>query len=75
MTILSPTGLETDTYDMTGWNYIWNKNVDMLNRALLKINALQDVDITNLQHGAMLTWDDANSKWVPRIYGKNLISE
>lgn len=71
MTILG-NGLETDDYGMSGWIYIINNNIDKLNYALLKIQALQDIDTTYLQHGAMLTWDAVEEKWIPRIYGYGL---
>ena len=74
MTILDPSGLETDTYDMTGWVHIFNKNIDRLNRLLLKIQALGDVDPTYIKHGAMLTWSDSESSWIPRIYGRRLVA-
>lgn len=69
MTILSPSGLETDTYDQPGWTSIMNKNIDMLNRLLLKIQALGDVDVDNLRDGGILTWDSSAGKWKVKTYG------
>jgi len=67
MTLLS-TGLETANYNMPGWEKIYNKNVELLNDTLLKVNALLDVDVSTLQDGQVLTWDAGQSKWVPRTY-------
>lgn len=69
MTILSPSGLETDTYDQAGWHAIMNKNFDMLNRFLLKVQALGDIDTDNLRDGAILTWDNIAQKWKCKTYG------
>jgi hypothetical protein len=69
MTILSPSGLETDTYEQQGWHSIYNANVDRLNRLLLKVNSLLDVDTKHLKDGAILTWNATDSKWEMRTYG------
>ena len=69
MTILSPSGIETDTYDQPGWHAIFNKNIDRLNRLLLKIQALGDVDVDNLRDGGILTWDATAGKWKVKTYG------
>jgi len=68
MTILSPSGLETNTYGTSAWVYIYNKNIDMLNRALLKVQGLLDVDTTNLPDGGILTWDSVDGKWKVKFY-------
>lgn len=68
MSILSPSGLETDTYNARGWTYIYNKNIDRLNRMLLKIRALGDVDIDNLRDGGILTWSIPAGKWKIKTY-------
>ena len=69
MTILSPTNLETDTYDQPGWVYLYNKNIDLLNRVLLKIQGLVDVDVSQLPDNGVLTWDASASKWKVKYYG------
>ena len=46
-----------------------NKNIDMLNRLLLKIQALGDVDVDNLRDGGILTWDSSAGKWKVKTYG------
>lgn len=68
MTILSPSNLETDTYNKRGWNYIYNRNIDRLNRVLLKLQALGDVDTHNLRDGGILTWSASASKWKVKTY-------
>ena len=63
MTILTDSGLETVTYSQPLWQMIMNKNFQMLNNTLLKINALLDVDTQNLHHGAFLKWSVSTGKW------------
>ena len=63
MTIDSQTKLETFDYGTPGWVHVYNKNIDLLNFVLLKINGLRDVDISNLENGSILTWDQTNQKW------------
>lgn len=63
MTLLSPSNLETNTYNQGEWQAIYNKNIDYLNGILLKIQALQDVKIDKLVDGSVLMWDASLSKW------------
>lgn len=72
MTIKSPTNLETMDYKVAYWVHIYNKNIDLLNSVLLKVNALGDVNPDNLQDGAILTWSADRSKWIPRLFRKKL---
>lgn len=69
MTILSPSNLETDDYLQTGWHALHNKNIDLLNRLLLKIQALADVDTTSMPDGGILTWNATAGKWEVVSYG------
>lgn len=64
MTVLSPSGLETFNYGAPGWNHIYNRNMDLLENELLKLNALQDVDVTGLTDEDVLIWVASESKWV-----------
>jgi len=68
MTVLSPSGLETDTYNQADWWALYNRNVELLNAVLLKIQALQDVKTDKLKDNSFLYWDSAKSKWVVGIY-------
>lgn len=68
MTLYTDTKLETADYNLQNWEKIYNKNVELLNDVLLKINALLDVNLNNLQDGDMLVWNSAQSKWVPRHF-------
>lgn len=69
MSLLSPSGLETDTYECSGWHQIFNKDMDMINRLYSMLQNLLDVDTDNLQDGAILTWDASANKWKARTYG------
>ena len=55
MTVLS-SKLETLDYDSPNWNFIYNRNMELLDAELLKLNALQDVDVTSLQNGNVLIY-------------------
>lgn len=66
MTVLTPSDLETANYSQAEWQKIYNKNVQLLNSALLKIAALQDVDTSGLFHGSYLVWNSVTSKWEAR---------
>ena len=64
MAKLSPTQLETFTYGAPGWVHVYNANIERLNDLLLKLGALQDVDMSNAKDGAILRWNEAGQKWV-----------
>jgi len=68
MSKLTPTDLETCDYGQPEWVAIYNRNVERLNALLLKIQALQDVDIDKLEDGALLMWKSSKGKWVPIKY-------
>lgn len=68
MTIDSDTKLETFDYNVPGWVYVYNKNIDLLNYALLKVNALLDVKTDNLEDKSILVWNASTSKWVCRKF-------
>jgi hypothetical protein len=68
MTILSPTNLETINYGQADWWAIYNKNVELLNEDLLKLQALQDVKVDKLKDNSFLYWDSSASKWRVGIY-------
>lgn len=63
MTVLSPTGLETDDYSQANWWALYNRNVELLNAELLKIQALQDVKVDKLKNNNFIYWDSSLSKW------------
>jgi len=64
MSILSPSGLETFNYGTPGWNHVYNRNMDLLENELLKLAALQDVDVTGLTDEDVLIWSSSSSKWI-----------
>lgn len=64
MTILSPSGLETFDYGAPGWNHVYNRDMDLLEHELLKLNALQDVDVNGLKDEDVLIWSTSASKWI-----------
>jgi hypothetical protein len=64
MTVLS-SGLETIDYNAPGWNHIYNQNIDLLTDQLLKLAALQDVDVSDIDDGRPFTWNDSTNKWEP----------
>ena len=66
MSILSPSGLEQADYTLPGWNFIHAKNTQLLNDALLKLEALQDAHLGAKQDGAVMVWDNATSKYVAK---------
>jgi len=69
MTILTPSGLETDDYGYSGWQAIHNKNADKLRRVYRMLQGLLDIDTDNLRDGAILTWDATAQKWRCKTYG------
>ena len=68
MSILSPSLLETLDYNASGWNFIFDKDFELLAKRLLKISALQDVDLTGLITNSILVWSSTSAKWKPRIW-------
>jgi hypothetical protein len=60
MTVLA-SGLETDDYGQPDWWALYNRNVELLNDVLLKVQGLLDVKVDKLVDGAMLRWD--GTKW------------
>ena len=68
MTIDANTGIETWDYDLPGWVHVYNKNIDLINAALLKLMALQDVHSGYTKDDGLLTWNAASGKWVMRNY-------
>lgn len=54
MTIDADTKLEWFDYNLPGWVHVYNKNIDLLNDALLKIRALTDVNKNGLQMAGFL---------------------
>lgn len=64
MTILSPSGLETFSYGAPGWNHIYNRCMDLLENELLKLNALQDVNVSGLTDEDVLIYNSAEGKWI-----------
>lgn len=60
--------LETFDYDLPGWVHVYNANIDQLNAALLKVQALSDVDVTFLRDGCLLVWKPSTAKWVFRQF-------
>lgn len=65
MTILSKK-LETLDYTQPYWNHIYNKNMDLLENDLLKLNAILEIEITSLRDGDILEWDETEGAWIPR---------
>lgn len=68
MALLTETQLETHTYNVPGWVYVYNKNIDLLNYHLLKVQSLLDVKTNNLEDKSILVWNDTTSKWVCRKF-------
>jgi len=66
MTILS-TGLETFDYSAPGWNHIYNRNMELLDAELLKLNALHDVDTSALADGAVLLYNSTTATWEVKV--------
>ena len=68
MTIHSETKLEEYDYDLPGWVHVYNRNIDLLNDALLKARALLDVSDGFVPDGGLLVWNATSSKWVVRKF-------
>jgi len=62
------TGLEQADYKLPGWNHIFNRNFELLNDELLKIQGLVDVEGSYLPDGGVLVWRAARSKWAVRRF-------
>jgi len=50
----------------TNWHHIINNDVDRLNNSLLKLAALNDVDVTGLKVGSVLLYNHSTGKWEPK---------
>lgn len=68
MTIHANTQLEWFDYNLPGWVHVYNKNIDLLNDALLKIKGLQDVSSGYCPDGGLLVWNTTSSRWVIRKF-------
>lgn len=65
-TTLSPSGLiAVDEYGAAGWHTRFNTNMTLLNSTRLKLSGLNDVNVTGLSHGQILSYSAATGKWVP----------
>lgn len=62
------TGLEQADYKLPGWCHIFNRNFELLNDELLKVQGLVDVDTSYLPDGGVLVWRAAAGKWVVRRF-------
>jgi hypothetical protein len=62
---LTPTNLERLTYKQPGWNYILDRNMEIINFHLTAIGNLLDVDTTGIRHNSVLGWKTTASKWQP----------
>jgi hypothetical protein len=62
---LTPTNLERLTYKQPGWNYILDRNMEVINFHLTAIGNLLDVDTTGIRHNSVLGWKTTASKWQP----------
>jgi hypothetical protein len=60
--------LEQADYKLPGWVHIFNRNFELLNDQLLKIQGLVDVDTSYLPDGGVLVWRAAAGKWVVRRF-------
>ncbi|HPY64439.1 MAG TPA: hypothetical protein PKW87_07105 [Bacillota bacterium] len=65
MAVLSPSGLQTADTGASNWITIFNNNWERLNDVLLKLSALQDVDILGLANGNVLRYNIGSGKWKP----------
>jgi len=62
---LSPTTLENLSYKQPGWNYILDRNMQIINFYLSALDNLLDVDTTGIRNGAVLGWNTTTTKWNP----------
>lgn len=65
MSVLSPSGLETFDYGTPGWNFIYNRNMDLLENDLLKLKALQDVDLNSIEDQKPFRYNASTQTWEP----------
>lgn len=61
-------GLEQADYDLPGWVHLYNRNFDLLNAQLLKLQGLLDVDGSYLPDGGVLVYRPSQGKWVVRRF-------
>lgn len=61
-------GLEQADYKLPGWSHIYNRNFELLNEVLLKLQGLVDVDGSYLPDGGVLVWRPLQAKWVVRRF-------
>lgn len=62
------TGLEQADYNLPGWNHIYNRNFELLNDTLLKVQGLVDVDGSYLPDGGVLVWRVSSGTWRVRRF-------
>jgi hypothetical protein len=67
MTVLA-NGLETDDYGQQQWQALYNRNMELLNGELLKVQSLSDVSIEKLPDNCFLVWDASKARWRPASY-------
>lgn len=64
-TTLSPSNLKiVDAYNDATWWSTYNDNFTLLNSTLLKLSALQDVEVVGLLNGQILVYSTAAGKWI-----------
>ena len=63
---LSPSGLERITYQQQHWHSVVNRNADVIDYRLQKLERLLDVDTSaGLADGCVLGWHAVSSRWKP----------
>ena len=62
------TGLETIDYDQPGWNFIFDKDFELLADKYLKLSALLDTLFVNLQDHQVPIWDSVAGKFKNRSF-------
>ena len=74
MATLSPSGLKTTTAGESDWDGTHDDNFTLLNNTLLKLSALLDVDISGLNDGDILAYNNSTKKWEPEAPTEAIIS-
>jgi len=74
MATLSPSGLKTTIAGEADWDGTHDDNFTLLNNTLLKLSALFDVDVTGLNDGDILVYNNSTHKWEPEAPTEPIIS-
>ena len=51
--------------NLVNWHYLYNENVRKLDRDLLKLTAIMDLNTSEFSDGDIVVWDAVEERWIP----------